>query len=277
MHRVSVIVPTYNRAGLIGETLTSVKNQSFRDYEIIVVDDGSTDQTVEMLASFKEQISYRSIRHAGQGVARNAGFEIARGELVAFLDSDDLWNPLFLEKMTGALDRDPRAGFVYCDYDTFDELGVVREANVQRCEKLRGSLFTALLRSDFLCMGAVLIRSECIEDVGGFDIRLPPVEDWDMWLRLARKYDADYVDESLVRIRLNKSNPSRNPGIVYPLNLRVLAKLQREFPEEARRHRPLIRQQISRYHLALAKYLYANRQLSPALKHLGWMVASRYV
>jgi hypothetical protein len=182
-----------------------------------------------------------------------------------------------LEKMIGVLAREPRAGFVYCDYSTFDETGVVRIANVQPVEKLGGNLFGALLESDFLCVGAVLVRRECIEEVGGFDTYLPPVEDWDMWLRLARRYEADFVDESLVRIRLNLSNPSRNPRIIYPLNIQVLAKLEADFPEEAKRYRPLIRRQISHYHLALAKYFYAHRELSPALKHLGWMVAARCV
>jgi glycosyltransferase involved in cell wall biosynthesis len=277
MPRVSVIVPTYDRAELVGETLDSIWAQTFHDYETIVVDDGSTDKTAELLAAFGNRIACRRIEHAGQGTARNAGLEIARGECIAFLDSDDLWQQDFLEKMIQALDLNPRAGFVFCDYATFDEQGLVRCAGMPPKYKLRGRLFGALLESDFICTGAILIRRGCFERVGGFDPRLPPVEDWDMWLRLAREYDAGYVDEPLVQIRLGESNASRNPAVVYPLNLQVLAKLRRDFPDEARLYRPVMQRQATNFHRALVKYFGAKGRPLPMLQHLGLMLAARYL
>jgi hypothetical protein len=133
------------------------------------------------------------------------------------------------------------------------------------------------LESDFICTGAILIRRECLERVGGFDPRLPPVEDWDMWLRLARQYDADYMDEPLVQIRLGESNASRNPAVVYPLNLQVLAKLRRDFPDEARLYRPVMQRQATHFHRALVKYFGAKGRPLPMLQHLGRMLAARYL
>ncbi len=277
MPRVSVIIPTYDRADLIVETLESVWMQTFHDYEIIVVDDGSTDGTAELFAALGKRTVYRRIEHGGQGAARNAGLEIAQGEYIAFLDSDDLWQPNFLEKATGALDRNPKVGFVYCDYATFDERGIIGTAEMPPRYKLGGRLFGELLESDFICTGAILVRRACFDQVGGFDPCLVPVEDWDMWLRLARRYDAVYVDEPLARIRASASNPSRNPAVVYPLNLQVLAKLRRDFPDDARLFRPVMRRQAAYFHRALAKYCAAKRRPLPLLRHLGLMVAAQYL
>lgn len=277
MPRISVIIPTFNRAGLIVETVESVWAQTMSDYELIVVDDGSTDDTQQSLVAWDGRIVSRRIEHAGQGAARNAGLEIAKGEHVAFLDSDDLWQPSFLEKASGALDRNPNAGFAYCDYATFDEHGIIRTADMPPRYKLGGHLFGELLESDFICTGAILVRRVCFDQVGGFDPRLVPVEDWDMWLRLARRYDAVYLDEPLARIRTSTSNPSRNPAVVYPLNLEVLAKLRREFPDDARVFRPVMRRQAAYFHRALAKYSAANRRPLALLRHLGLMLAAQYL
>jgi glycosyltransferase involved in cell wall biosynthesis len=277
MCRVSVIIPTYNRAGLIGQTLDSIWTQSVCDYEVVVVDDGSTDDTAEFLAGVGVSIIYKRIEHVGQGAARNAGLEMAHGEYIAFLDSDDLWESRYLEMMTQALDGDRRLGFVYCDYSTFDDKGIVRACDMAPDHKIGGRLFRSLLESDFISTGAILIRRVCFQNVGKFDPDLPPVEDWDMWLRLGVRYDAGYVDEPLARIRLNVSSPSRNPSIVYPLNLKVLAKLRRDFPDEARRCDPIIRRQEVRFHRALARQFGARHKPLPLLQHVGMMLAARYL
>jgi glycosyltransferase involved in cell wall biosynthesis len=277
MPRVSVIIPTYNRAGLIRQTIDSIWAQTVCDYEIVVVDDGSTDSTMAVLSGLGRALMLRRIEHSGQSAARNAALEIASGDLVAFLDSDDSWEPQFLEKMIRALDASPRLGFVYCDYSTFGENGVIREKDTTVDHKIEGRLFAPLLESCFISMGTVLIRRECLRHVGGFDTDLSSSEDWDMWLRLALQYDAGYVDEPLVRIRVSEHSPSRIPTNVYPLNLRVLAKLKREFPAETLPLDPLIRGQIARSHLALARHFGRRHKPLPLIKHLGLMLAARYL
>ncbi len=279
MPRVSVIIPTYNRAALLCETLDSVYAQTCRDYEIIVVDDGSTDDTFDRLADGKRgslgSVIYQRLDHAGQGAARNAGLVMAQGQYIAFLDSDDLWEPQFLDRMLEALEGQPGAGFAYCDYATFDRQGPVQAVCLTAREKICGDLFPALLASDFLCTGALLFRRECFERVGGFDPRLPLVEDWDMWLRVAHEHAAVYVDAPLLRVRQNPRSASRNPELVYSLNLHVFARLQRDL--NARRFRPVIARQISNFHRALASYYASQRRPRPAFKHATLAVVRRFL
>ena len=276
MSRVSVIIPTFDRSALLAETLASVLAQTFGDHEIIVVDDGSTDDTRDRLEAEQTRLVYRRIEHAGAGAARNVGIEMAQGEFVAFLDSDDLWDSRFLEKMVSALGAHAGAGFAYCDYETFDDHGTVRAGYLQPHEQVGGSLFAALLAKDFLCTGALLIRRTCFKTTGGFDKDLYPVEDWDMWLRLAQAFDGVCVNESLVRIRMNPAHSSRDPSVVYSKNLRVLEKLKRDQTLAAHRHASIIRRQTILFHRGLARSFRARRQYLPALKHAYLMLSARF-
>jgi len=273
---VSVIIPTFNRAGLLRETLASVCAQTAAPFEILVIDDGSTDETAAMLAREFPPVTVHRIAHAGQGAARNVGIAHARGDAIAFLDSDDVWDARFVECMRAALDASPRAGFAYCDYALFDGARTLRENNVLPEHQLRGDVFPKLLETNFLCTGALLIRRECFARVGGFDPTLPPVEDWDLWLRLARRYPAEYVAASLVRIRVNALHASRNPQIIYARNLQLLDKLRREFPDDARRFRTLLRRHTQNFHWALATSFRVQGQRLRALKHYAHFVGAHF-
>lgn len=244
-------------------------------FEILVVDDGSTDDTCAMLACEFPQVQVHRIAHAGQGAARNVGIAQARGDAIAFLDSDDLWDARFIECTSAALENSSRAGFAYCDYGMFEESRTLNAQMLAREHKQGGDLFPQLLESDFLCTGALLIRRECFETVGAFDPALPPVEDWDMWLRLARQYQATCVDAPLVHIRVNSAHASRNPQIVYARNLELVRKLRREFPDDARRFRRELRRHEKQFHLALANYFRVKRRPLPALKHYAHFFAAR--
>lgn len=272
---VSVVIPTFNRAPLLRETLASVRGQTRAAFEILVVDDGSTDDTAEMLAREFPQVQVHRIAHAGQGAARNAGIAQARGDALAFLDSDDVWDAHFIERTSAALQNSPHAGFAYCDYGMFEEGRTLQTHMLAREYKHGGDLFPPLLESDFLCTGALLIRRACFETVGVFDPALPPVEDWDMWLRLARQYQAVYVDAPLVQIRVNLTHASRNPQIVYARNLELVRKLRREFPGDARRYRRELRRHEKQFHLALANCFRVKRRPLSALKHYAHFFAAR--
>ena len=275
MPRVSVIIPVYNRAARLCETLASVFAQTFRDREIIVVDDGSSDDTPERLRAFGSRITVEHTAHAGPAAARNVGLDRARGEFVAFLDSDDLWDTLFLEKMVRALDVRPGADFAYCDYALLGDGGLVRAAYLPVEHKLHGNIWAALLGSDFLCVGAVLFRRERCDSLR-FDPSLAVSEDWDFWLRLARTAQAAYVDEPLLRVRVNPSGASRDPALLYTCNLQVLANLRRDFPEDTRRFHPLVRRQTSNFHLALAQYYGSQHKPLAALIYGAQAAANRF-
>lgn len=266
---ISVIVPTYNRAALIHETLASIFEQTYADYEVLVVDDGSDDGTYETLASYGDRIRYLRIQHAGASVARNAGMALARGDTVAFLDSDDRWTPTFLEKMTAALTAAPGAGFAYCDYAMFSRDGPVQPVCLAPDEKINGDIFPKLLEGAFVCTGSLLIRRSALQQIGGFDPGLRIVHDWDLWLRLAHRYDAVYVDEPLLRIRRHAENLSHDAVRIYVENLRVLGTLEARFPHTARRFRETMRKNEVACHRSLAAYYRGKRRPLPMLRHLA--------
>jgi glycosyltransferase involved in cell wall biosynthesis len=274
--KVSVIIPTYNRGRLLVETLDSVCAQTCRDYEIIVVDDGSGDDTRQLVTTYSDQLVYHRIDHAGVSAARNAGLDLACGEYVAFLDSDDLWEPRFLERMMDALDTAPEAGFGYCDYATFSARGTEQAAYLPPRQKVNGSIFSLLLETDFLSTGTLLIRRACFAWAGGFDLTLAVAQDWDLWLRLARACNAVYVDEPLVRIRIDSDGLTRETLQLNTDNLHVLAKWERAVRGN-QRQRDVIRRNRRNCHNSLSRSYWAKNRPWPAFKHRVLSLASEFL
>ena len=191
----SVVIPAYNAPGTIGSSIESVLSQTRSDLELIVVDDGSVDDTRERVAGYERRDArVRLVRQENQGVAgaRNTGIGLARGELVSFLDNDDLWLPRYLESMHAALDRHPRAGFAYTDGWTLDDQTrrIWKESTMSGAEPPESppedpaELMVALVRRNFILSSAT-VRRRVLEDVGGFDPSLSGVDEYDLWLRIA--------------------------------------------------------------------------------------------
>jgi glycosyltransferase involved in cell wall biosynthesis len=208
---VSVVIPTYNRAHLVGRAIRSVLGQTFSDFELIVVDDGSTDNTVEVVRGFQDPRIrlVRLAKNCGGSRARNEGIRVARGEWVAFLDDDDEWLPRKLELQVARLSEfdDPRVTVVYCLYIIYDEL-TGRESpntNPEANTIHEGEVFDHLLRGWRSCHTAgVMVKRSSLLDVGGFDKELPTSHDRDLWLRLAQAGNHfATVKEVLVVVREN--------------------------------------------------------------------------
>lgn len=210
---VSVIIPTYNRANLVGRAIKSVLEQTFKNIELLVIDDGSDDDTEKVVKNFdSEAIKY--IQHEenkGAAVARNTGIENARGEYVAFLDSGDEWFPQKLEKQVSVLKKKKDVGIVYVGTIYFDE-----RYNDNLLEivipKYKGMVYRKLLEKNIVCGGcsSVLIRKQCFEYVGGFDSEFPAAQDWDMWIRIAKLYKFDYIPNILLKYFSQKIGISQN-------------------------------------------------------------------
>jgi glycosyltransferase involved in cell wall biosynthesis len=194
--RVSVIIPTYNRAAMVTEAVASVAAQTYRDLEILVVDDGSTDGTGAALAAWPQ---VRLLRHAtrrGVAAARNRGAAAARGEWLAFLDSDDLWLPDKLARQMAYLEERP--GLFLCQTD---ETWVRRGVRVNKPlshRKAAGRIFLPSLQRCLISPSAVILPRRLLSDHGGFDATLPAAEDYDLWLRLTWRHEVGLVDEPLV-------------------------------------------------------------------------------
>jgi glycosyltransferase involved in cell wall biosynthesis len=213
-----VVIPTFNRRGWIGATIDSVLAQSFRDVEVIVVDDGSTDGTVEHLADrFGERIRIERLPcNHGRSTARNVGWATARGEFVAFLDSDDLWLP---DKLDRQLPRfaDPAVALVHCRVGKTDASGERLEAESRALERefeaaeARGYGYGGITRTWCrMYTSAVVVRREGLRQTGGFDPRLSNFEDWDVLWRTARDGAVVTVPETLV---LHRTHPGNTPTI----------------------------------------------------------------
>ena len=193
---VSVVIPTRNRSALLRRALESVGAQTRPPKEIIVVDDGSTDDTAQWINVDFPLVHYLRQPHRGVAAARNNGIGAATGEWIAFLDSDDEWRPAKLERQLDATRAQPRYGLCHTD-----EIWIRRGRRVnagKRHAKSGGSIFRRCLPLCVISPSSVLVRRSLLEEVGGFDETLPVCEDYDLWLRICSRYPVLFVDEALV-------------------------------------------------------------------------------
>ena len=212
---VSVVIPNYNYARYLRGTIDSVTVQTFPDIEIVVVDDGSTDGSTEILESYGERI--RAIFQQNQGVsaARNNGVAASTGEYVAFLDADDLWLPEKIEKQLQRFADDPNLGLVHVGVDEVDADG---NSLLQRLEGLEGEIADELLmlkREGVLGGGSgLMVPRTVFGEVGGFDTRLSTSADWDLFYRIAGRYRVGFVPEILLKYRFHDTNMRANVGVM---------------------------------------------------------------
>ena len=194
--KVSVIIPTYNRARLLTQAVDSVLNQTFKDYELIIVDNYSSDNTESVVKSYDdERIRYfKNQNHGLIGVNRNYGIQKSQGEYISFLDDDDLWLPGKLEKQVELLDSNPELGLVYSDINIIGSNGnVLKDTYFHNVKPFRGNVFNELLVANFISNLTVMVRKEALNKVGMFDLKYIIAQDYDLWLRIARDYTIDFI------------------------------------------------------------------------------------
>jgi len=222
---VSVVVATYNHGRWLGDAIASVRAQTLADWELLVADDGSTDDTAAVVASSGDsRVRYLPGVRVERAAARNRGIAAARGELVAFLDADDAWRPDKLARQVAALAAAPDAAGCYSVARFVDPAGRVLPL-VKPTQVPSGRLFPRLVRGNFIILASMIVRRRCLDAVGGFDATLPVYgcEDWDLWLRLARRWGIVGVPEELVRYRQHDANT--RPEQVMASGLAVLDRL----------------------------------------------------
>ncbi|MGB5963091.1 MAG: glycosyltransferase family A protein [Coleofasciculaceae cyanobacterium] len=198
---VSVIIPAYNAERTILETIASVQQQTFSDFEIIVINDGSTDRTLELVQGIQdERVKIFSYENGGLPVARNRGISRAKGEFIAFIDADDMWTSDKLELQVAILQQHPEAGVAYSWSRFMNERGELSYVVDDR--HIEGNVYEKLLLNNFLNNGSsLLVRREAIESAGKFDPTLKSCEDWDFYLRLAAKWSFVLVPKPQILYR----------------------------------------------------------------------------
>jgi len=196
MPRVSIIIPTCNRKAFVQEAIGSVLAQTYEDFELIVVDDGSSDETGEALKRYDERLHYLYQANQGVSAARNNGLALAQGELIAFLDSDDLWLPKKLAIQVAFMDQYPEAQICYTD-----ELWIRRGVRInpkKRHAKYSGEIYPHCLPLCIISPSSALMRRALFAQVGTFDPGLPVCEDYDLWLRVAARFPVFFIPQRLI-------------------------------------------------------------------------------
>ncbi len=193
---VSVIIPTYNRCACVGRAIESVLSQTYTQWEIIVVDDGSTDGTMRLLETYADRIRVIHQNNRGVSAARNAGIRGARGVYIALLDSDDCWLPQKLQIQTDLFRNCPRA--LICQTEEIWIRNGKRVNPKKRHQKFSGMIFEKTLPLCLVSPSAVMIRKSLFDEVGYFDEALPACEDYDLWLRITWKYPVHLIDTPLI-------------------------------------------------------------------------------
>lgn len=236
---VSVVIPAFNAGAFIGEALESVRAQSYRPLEVIVVDDGSTDDTGAVVERFARQavagIEVRSLRqvNGGPSKARNSGIKAARGEWVAFLDADDVWTEDKLTKQMTYVKGHANVAFVFGDMSIFGDEGVITPSaygkyGYPECDS-EGILlnpFKRLVESNPIFTGTVVVRRDCFKMIGLFDESIRHGEDYDMWLRLALSYGFACIPHVFMARRKHGGNLSAGEEHFYTSKFYILEKLQ---------------------------------------------------
>ena len=210
---VSVIIPTYNREKCILASIESALMQTYENIEIIIVDDASIDGTEELIKNIDdERIHYiKNNINLGPAETRNIGVKIAKGEYIAFLDSDDVWKNNKLEKQMQKMNENKNYAMCYCKFNHFMEgRSQVFPSEHNEKNELEGNVYKTLLKENKVSTQTMLINKRIFNDIGGFDSSMRAVEDWDLALRISAKYEIAYVDEALVDVYYTEGSVNYN-------------------------------------------------------------------
>jgi glycosyltransferase involved in cell wall biosynthesis len=262
---VSVIIATYNRAQYLAETIDSVLSQTFRSFELIVVDDGSTDTTRELLHSYGDRLRFYCQQNRGPSAARNLGVHHARGEWIAIQDSDDICAPNYLRLLYEAVQANPQLAMVFANGAYLDGAQRDRDCIIPRDKSRRlaaaGVTWADLFDRSIFRLQASLIRKDAYLALGGLDESLRICHDLDLAFKLFRNYQVTYIDEAVFLYRRHRGNISRDQELRLTENIRVIEKMRAEFPETEQslgKRRVLRRLAYRYYRLAKARWRASN-------------------
>ena len=267
--KVSVIIPNYNYARFIGEAIESVLAQTYQPLEIIVVDDGSTDDSIKVIESFGDKVKLIRQENGGVGKARNTGARNSNGDFLAFLDADDIWLPEKIEKQIAKFDVDTEIGLVHCGMREFNS--VTGELIKIHLEGGEGWVATDLLLNEKPVVvgpgGSIVVKRKVYEDVGGFDENLKNGEDWEFCYRVARKCKIGFVAEILVNYRNHNVNAHSN---IPQMEHSTLIAWNKSFDTNDKNILRLRRRSFGNLHKILAGSYLQSGQYFDFLRNLLW-------
>ena len=228
---VSVIMPAYNSDVFIEESINSVLNQSYSNIELIVLNDGSSDHTQQIMDSFGDRIKAVHTSNHGVAAARNKEIKLAKGEWIAFCDSDDVWFPDKLEKQLTSINN-----FIWSYTDSFyiggEYAGTDKRSDLS--EMVEGSIFESLLVENILTTSSLLIKKQVLLDNGLFDESLQALEDWKLWLAIAKNHPIQYINTPLLNYRVHSGSTSRRAREMLPLHISFITSFLEDIDQNKR-------------------------------------------
>jgi len=274
---VSVIIPAYNSGEFISEAISSVLRQTYTEYEIIFVDDGSTDSTREIIENNFPQIKYFYIPNQGVSRARNYGIRRARGEFIAFLDADDLWLPEKLEKQLNVFKAYQDCMLVFTEELVFDTNGF-RKARFLKKEKLmKGDVVKNIFIYSNVTTSTVMVRRDVFQEIGYFEENLKAAEDDNLWMRIAYKYTIHLLDEELIHYRLTENSLSRSSSNLLDGVCKNIELIENKYPD-LRRHlgRATLRKKKSFMYSSHGYYLFSVGDYTMARRYYLRSICLRF-
>jgi glycosyltransferase involved in cell wall biosynthesis len=235
MPNISVIIPNFNNAHYVSSAIQSVLDQSHQDFEVIVVDDGSTDESRAVIGRFGERVRYLWQENQGLAGARNTGIRAAQGKWIGLLDADDQWLPTYLATVLALQHQSPNSAVYYCAAQCMDHNGHDLPRVLGEPLGTPETTYNTLIRANFLIPSTILMRRDVIMAAGLFDQQLRSCEDWDLWLRIAAKQRFVGTPERLARYRLHSASLSAN---VTGMHQAAQAVIEKNFgPDDQQRHK----------------------------------------
>mgnify|MGYP000225793700 CR=1 FL=1 len=264
---ISIVTPTYNRSEFLAEAVNSVLGQTYSNFELLIIDDGSTDDTRELVASYQQdpRIRYFYQSNQGQSVARNRGIAESAGDFICFLDSDNAWLPKKLERSLLEFQRFPETQVVYGDSILIDENSA--EIGKSTMKRYSGRITANLLKDNFVSMNTTMTRRHCFEEMGGFNESDRIAEDYELWLRFSTKFEFHYIPEFLGCYRKMDNQISSDKQRRFEGNERLLLKFLEQYPDAVTgRER---RRGLSHFYIRKARYEISAKAFRAALSDIA--------
>lgn len=229
---ISIITPTYNREAFLPAAIESVLAQSYKEFELIIVDDGSTDNSRELINLYSAKdprIKYLYQENQRQSVARNYALSIAKGDFICFLDSDNYWPQDKLEKSVKAFEQYPEADIVYGDCITIDEQD--NELHRNNMRRYSGRIAALLLKDNFVSMNTTMTRRRCFDEMGGMSGKRRVADDYDLWLKFSARFYFQYIPEFLAYYRVMENQISSNKKLRFETNEKIILDFLATYPD----------------------------------------------
>lgn len=281
---VSVIIPTYNSKDYICDAIDSVLMQTYKNLEIIIVDDGSTDSTKLQLKKYGGKIKYFFQQNKGPSSARNVGIKKSIGEYIVFLDSDDIWDKSFLEKMISFFEADRNLDFAFSDCYNFGKNGIISKsflekigffndfsilANKEMGFRLDKNILEYFIFKKFLVPSTVIIKKKCLEEVEYFDEELRYGEIWNIFFKLLYRFNAGFYNSSLVGYRIHDKNTSKLIDQQYALKSIIVGtkKVMQKYPSLTHKIKNKLYWRLSSNYFYLGYYFFKSKKYVEAKKY----------